>query len=114
LRVATLDNPPAYSTVGTESVAVSAALHISRTHKPGYDRFYGTVSPAEPGALIGYERLKARKGFVNIGGGALAAGGSGNSSFSKVLKIHSGVYRVFVQTNGGAQVSNVSQTVSVR
>jgi len=114
LRVATLDVPPIVSAIATEGVAVRVSLQVSRTRRAGFDRFSGTVTPPEPGALVGYERLKARKGFVSVTGGALGTGGGSSSRFSRVLKVRRGVYRVFIQTNGGAQLSNVSPTVSVR
>jgi len=114
LRVATVDVPPVFSAIATESVAVKVSLHVARTRRAGFDRFSGTVTPREPGALVGYERLKPRRGFVSVTGGALGTGGGSSSAFSRVLRVHRGVYRVFIQTNGGAQVSNVSAAVSVR
>jgi hypothetical protein len=114
LRVSTLDKVPTLSAVATERVAVKVTLHVSRTRRAGFERFSGSVSPAEPGALVGYERLKPRQGFVTVAGGALGLGGGSTSTFNRVLKVKRGVYRVSIQTNGGAQVSNVSQTVSIR
>jgi hypothetical protein len=114
LRVVTLDKVPVVSALATEQVAVKVTLNVSSTRRAGFMRFSGHVSPAEPGALVGYERLKPRRGFVTVAGGALGVGGGSASSFNRVLKVKRGVYRVFVQTSGGAQLSNVSPTVSIR
>ncbi len=111
LRVATLDDPPVVSAIATESVAVQVTLTTSGTGRPGFERFAGSVSPGEPLALFAVERLKPRKGFVNVAGGLLASGGT---RFDKTVKVQRGVYRVFIQTSGGAQVSNVSPAVSLR
>ncbi len=111
LRVATVDNPPVVSAIATESVAVRVTVSVSGTRQRGFERFTGSVSPAEPGALLGVERLKPRKGFVTVAGGTLAASGT---SFNKTVKVQRGLYRVFIQTSGGPQLSNVSPTVSLR
>lgn len=114
LRVTTLDNPPVVSQVATEPVAVSVTLHIGGTHRRGFDLFSGSVTPPQPAALIGYERLKPHAGFVTVAGGALGSStGGGVSRFSQLVKVHRGVYRVYVRTAGGAQVSNVSPAISV-
>jgi hypothetical protein len=111
LRVATVDNPPVVSAIATESVAVRVTLSVSGTRQRGFERFTGSVSPPEPGALLGVERLKPRKGFATVAGGMLAASGT---RFDKTVKVQRGVYRVFIQTAGGPQLSNVSPTVSLR
>jgi hypothetical protein len=114
LRVVTLDNPPVVSAIATEQVAVKVSLHVARTRRHGFQRLFGTVTPPQPAALVGYERLKARRGFVNVAGDALG-GGRDVSSFSRVLKVKRGsVYRVFIRTSGGALVSNVSPSVRIR
>ena len=114
LRVATLDVPPVVSTIATESVAVHVTLSVSHTRHAGVDKFTGTVTPAESGALVGFERLKPRKGYVTVAGSALGSGGNTATRFSKVLKVQRGVYRVLIQTAGGLQLSNVSPSVSLR
>ncbi len=112
VRVTTLDPKPVVSQVVTEGVAVRVTLQISPTRHAGVDRLSGTVSPPEPGALVGYERLKPHNRFVTVSGGLL--GGSG-TRFSKVLKVvRRGVYRVLIQTSGGPQLSNVSPSISLR
>ncbi len=113
LRVVAISAPPAVSQVVTETVAVRVTLQISRTRQAGVDRFSGTVSPPEPGALVGFERLKPRRGFVTVAGGSLGSGGGSVSRFSRLVRVHRGVYRVGIETSGGPQASNVSQTVSL-
>ena len=46
------------SPVVIESVAVHVTVHVRRTHRRGYVRLYGTVAPAEPGALVGFQLLE--------------------------------------------------------
>ena len=60
LRVVTLGLPVVISPVVLESVAVKASVHVRSTNRRGYVRLYGTVTPAEPGAQVGFQLLKAR------------------------------------------------------
>jgi hypothetical protein len=113
-RVVTSTMPVVVSPVTTENVAVIIRSHLARTRRRGYARFYGTVTPAEPGAQVGILRTVAGRGVL-AGGTVLKAGASpASSSFSRVVRIHRGVYRVLVRVVTGAQVSAYGQPLMIR
>ena len=60
LRVVTLGLPVVISPIVLENVAVSATVHVHPAKRRGYVRLYGTVTPAEPGAQVGFQLLEAR------------------------------------------------------
>jgi hypothetical protein len=116
LRVQTVGAGPfVRSTTAMEEVAVSVTFHVRRTHRHGYVRLYGTVTPAEVGALVGFQLLTPGKS-VNEGGTALTAGTATVSRFSRVVRLrHRGVYRALIKvSNDGAHVSNFSEPILVR
>jgi hypothetical protein len=45
------------SPVVLENVAVRVAFHVRRARRRGFVRLYGTVAPAEVGALVGFQLL---------------------------------------------------------
>ena len=115
LRVMTLGKPSILSPVLTENVAVNVTFHARRTHRRGVWRLYGTVSPAVPGAIVGFQRLRPGHRSQNIGGTVVKAGTPTVSNFSHRVRIrHRGLYEALVRVSNGAQVSNYSLPIRIR
>ena len=115
LRVVTVGAPVVVSPVVLENVAVRISAHVRRAHRRGYVRLYGTVAPAEVGALVGFQRLIPGGRTVNEGGTVVRAGTSSVSSFSGALRVRRrGLYRVLIKVADGAHVSAYSEPVLVR
>ena len=114
LRVQTVGAPTVTSTVLTENVAIRVTFQARRTHHRHRWRLYGTVTPAEPGALVGFQLLVAGGRTVNEGGTVVKQGSSTVSSFSRTVRLrHGGVYRALVKINDGAHVSAYSAPVLI-
>jgi hypothetical protein len=114
LRVVTVGAPVVSSPVVLESVAVRVSFHVRRARRRGFVRLYGTVAPAEVGALVGFQLLRPGKS-VNEGGTAVRAGTAGVSRFSAVVRLrHRGLYRALVKVFDGAHVSNYSEPILIR
>jgi len=97
-----------------ERVAVRVSFDVRRARRRGYVRLYGTVAPAEVGALVGFQLLTPGKS-VNEGGTVVKAGTASVSSFSRIVRLrHRGLYRALVKINDGAHVSNYSTPILVR
>ncbi|MGH2902981.1 MAG: hypothetical protein ACRDK7_05270 [Solirubrobacteraceae bacterium] len=116
LRVVTVGLPVVVSPVVLEGVAVKARVHVHSTRRRGYVRMYGTVTPAEPGAQVGFQLLKPGHASVNQGGTPVKAATAGYSRFSGFMRLrHRGLYRVLIKvTNDGAHVSNRSAPILIR
>ena len=112
-QVVTTTKPVVASLVATENVAVRVASHLARTRRHGFARVYGTVTPAEDGAQVGILRITHGHGVL-VGGTILRHHGTTSSSFSRVVRVHKGVYRVLVRVVGAAQVSNYGQPLLIR
>ncbi|HEY2141328.1 MAG TPA: hypothetical protein VGG98_04630 [Solirubrobacteraceae bacterium] len=117
LRVVTVGGPSVVSSVVLENVAVRVGFHaraVRRHGHRGYARLYGTVAPAEAGALVGFQLLTPGKS-VNEGGTVVKAGTPTVSTFSRIIRVrHPGVYRALVKISDGAHVSSYSAPVLVR
>jgi hypothetical protein len=114
LRVVTVGKPEVSSPVVTENVAVRVSFHAARTRRRGYVRLYGTVAPAEVGALVGFQLL-APGNSINQGGTVVKPGTATVSQFSRTIRIRrSGVYRALVKVADGAHVSSYSAPILVR
>jgi hypothetical protein len=114
LRVVTVGKPVVVSPVVVESVAVRVSFHVRRARRHGYVRLYGTVAPAEVGALVGFQLLRPGRS-VNEGGTAVKAGTAGVSRFSAVVRLrHRGLYRALIKVSDGAHVSNYSEPILIR
>ncbi len=112
LRVGTLDAPPTYSQVVTEHVAVLVTLRARPTRSRGLVRLEGTVEPAEVGAPVMFQRLRATRGPAGAGSTVVKRGTAGVSRFSAVVSVRrSGLYRALVKVSNGKQVSGSSRTV---
>jgi hypothetical protein len=116
LRVVTVGLPVVISPVVLESVAVRATVHVRSTNRRGYVRMYGTVTPAEPGAQVGFQLLKPGHASINQGGTPVKAATPTSSSFSGFMRLrHPGLYRVLIKVdNDGAHISNYSAPILVR
>jgi hypothetical protein len=113
VRVVTVGKPEVSSPVLVENVAVHVSFHVHATRRRGYARLYGTVAPAEVGALVGFQLLKPGRS-VNRGGTVLSAGTATVSKFSRVVRVQRGLYRALVKVTDGAHVSAYSPPVLVR
>jgi hypothetical protein len=114
-RVVTTSKPAIVSPVVTENVAVKVTSHIARTKRRGYARIFGTVTPAENGAEVGMLRIVRGRGVL-AGGTILKPNGAlANSAFSRVVRVHKGVYRVLIRVpNTAGQVSNYGTPLVIR
>ena len=116
LRVVTVGLPVVISPVVLESVAVRATVHVRKTNRRGYVRLYGTVTPAEPGAQVGFQLLKPGHASINQGGTPVKAATATYSTFSGFMRLRTpGLYRVLIKvSNDGAHVSNYSSPILIR
>jgi hypothetical protein len=112
-QVVTTTKPTVSSGIATENVAVRVSSHLSRTRRHGFARVYGTVSPAEDGAQVGVLRITNGHGVL-AGGTTLHHHNASSSSFSRIVRVHKGIYRVLVRVVGAGQVSNYGQPLLVR
>jgi hypothetical protein len=117
LRVVTTSAPYIASPVVVEGVAVQVTLHVRRVHRPRrgkFVRFYGTITPAELGAHVGFQLLRRGASSINQGGTVVKSGTPTVSSFSAVVRIrHRGVYQALVQVFDGSHVSAYSAPIRI-
>lgn len=114
LRVVTIGKPTLTSAVLTEQVAVRVTFHARRTRHHGVYRLYGTVTPSEVGALIGFQLLQPGHKSINQGGTAVIAKSATESQFSRRVHIrHPGLYRALIEITDGAHVSNYSAPILI-
>lgn len=118
LRVVLTGPPYVASPVLQQDVAVQVSLHVRQAHRRrrgNFVRFYGTITPAEPGAHIGIQLLRTGAPSINQGGTIVTSAGTGFSRFSTVVRIrHRGLYEVLVQVFDGSHVSAYSEPVRIR
>jgi hypothetical protein len=115
LRVVTVGKPEVSSPIVLENVAVRVTFHVRATSRPGYARLYGTVTPAEVGALVGFQLLRVGNKSLNKGGTVVKAATPNYSTFSRVLPVKRGLYKALIQVNDdGAHVSGYSAPVLIR
>jgi len=112
-RVLTSTNPPVLSPVALENVAVRVASHVARARRAHFARIYGTVTPAEDGMQVAILRIEHGHGVL-VGGTTLRRRNATSSSFSRVVRVHAGVYRVLVRVTSGAQISNYGSPLLIR
>jgi hypothetical protein len=117
LRVVTTGAPYVTSPVVTEGVAVQVTLHVRRVHRPRrgeFVRFYGTITPVELGAHVGFQLMRRGAPSVNQGGTIVTSGTPSVSRFSTVVRIrHRGVYTALVQVFDGSHVSAYSEPIRI-
>jgi hypothetical protein len=119
LRVQTVGAPLVTSTVVTEGVAIRVDFHVRRLHRRHghrYVKLYGTVAPAEAGALVGFQLLVGPgEHTINVGGTVVKPGTATASRFSRIIRLrHPGIYRALVKINDGGHVSAYSAPILVR
>ncbi len=115
LRVATVGKTQVSSPVVLENVAVRVSFHAHAVSRRGFVRLYGTVAPAEVGALVGFQLLQPGHRSVNEGVTVVKAGTSTVSRFSRVVRVpRRGLYRVLIKISDAAHVSNYSAPILIR
>jgi hypothetical protein len=115
LRVVTVGKPVVSSPVIVEGVAVRVSIHVSRTRRHGFARISGTVTPAEVGALVGFQLLEPGHRSVNVGGTIVTPGTATVSRFTRVIRVrHRRLYKALVRISDGAHVSAYSAPVLIR
>ncbi len=116
LRVATVGTPLLTSPVLSEQVAVRVTFHARRTRHHDVYRLYGTVTPAEVGALVGFQLLKPGHKSINHGGTVVKKAATATTSkFSHRVRIrHHGLYRALIKISDGAHVSSYSAPILIR
>jgi len=118
LRVVTTSAPFISSPVLVEGVAVRVTFHVQRVHRPRrgeFFRMYGTVTPAEVGAHVGFQLMRPGAPSSNQGGTIITSGSSTVARFSTVVRIrHRGVYEALVQVFDGSHVSAYSAPIRIR
>jgi hypothetical protein len=114
MRVVTVGKPEVSSPVIVEGVAVRVSFHARRTRRRGFVRLYGTVAPAEVGALVGFQLLRPGNS-INQGGTVVKTGTSTVSRFARIVHVRRpGLYRALVKVSDGAHLSNYSTPIFVR
>jgi hypothetical protein len=111
-RVVTSANPLVISPVAFENVAVRVASHVRRTQRAHFARIFGTVTPAADGAEVGILRIVHGRGVL-AGGTVLRHRNGASSSFSRVVRVTRGLYRVLVVVKSGALASSYGQTLFI-
>lgn len=113
--VTTVGKPSVTSPIATEGVLVSVSAHVRRARGSHRVRVFGSVAPGLNGAAVAIEKIGRKHRYVVVGGTTLHATTPASASFSKVVRVRTtGVYRVFVQTPGGAYISNYSAPIVIR
>jgi len=112
-RVATVAKSALVSPVALANVAVSIDSHLARTRRRHVVRIYGTVRPAEDGMHVGIMRITHGRNVL-VAGTLLHHRNPASSSFSRLVRLRPGVYRVLVVTTSGAQVSSYGPPIVVR
>jgi hypothetical protein len=111
-RVTTTTSQPVVSPVAVENVAVKVTSHVKSAGHSHLARFYGTVTPAEDGMQVAILRIEHGHGVL-VGGANLKHFNAASSSFSRVVHVKRGVYRVLVRVTSGAQVSNYGPPLTI-
>jgi hypothetical protein len=114
IRVITVGKPLVVSPVVVEGVAVRVTLHARASARKGFARLYGTVAPAEAGALVGFQLLKPGHQSANVGGTVVKAATSTSSNFSRMVHVHRGLYQALVKISDGYHVSAYSKPILIR
>jgi hypothetical protein len=115
LRVSTIAKPVIHSATITELVALHVTLHVRPARRRGFVRLYGTVTPAQPGASVAFERRDGAHRYIPVSGTAVRSGKGEISRFARTVRLrHRGVYRALVEIPSGAQVSGRSRPIVIR
>jgi hypothetical protein len=118
LRVVTTVSPYVASPVAVEGVAVRVTLHarrVRRHHRGVFYSLYGTITPAEVGASVGFQWMRPGAPSLNQGGVFSTLGTNTSSRYGTVVRIrHRGLYEALVLVKDGSHVSAYSATVRLR
>jgi hypothetical protein len=114
LRVATLETPPVNSRAFVERVEVRVTLHVRPAGRSGQVRLYGTVMPAQVGALVSFQLLRSGHRPLTVGSTIITDHAQAFSRFSRAVRMRRpGLYRAYVHVVSGAQISNGSRTIMI-
>ena len=111
LRVVTVNAPIVYSAPIHEPVTVRVALHVRASARRGHVRLYGTVTPAEPGARVAFERY-AHGRYMTVSGTVVRVR-AGVARFARTVRTSHGRYRALVQVERQGLVSGRSRPVLI-
>jgi hypothetical protein len=111
-RVVTTAGHPVISPVAVEAVAVNVTSHLKHIGRHRA-RFFGIVTPAVDGAEVAILKIAHGRGVL-VGGTHLRPRNASSSSYSRVVHVSGGAYRVLVRVTNGAQVSNYGRTLVIR
>ncbi len=118
LRVVTSTPPYVSSPVVVEGIAVRVTLHarrVQRRRRGLFYSFYGTITPAEVGASVGFQWVRSGAPSLNQGGTFATLGTNTSSRFGTVVRIrHRGTYEALVVVKDGSHVSAYSAPVRIR
>ena len=112
-RVVTISSHPVISPVALEYVQALVNSHVGHASRRHFARIFGTVTPAQDGAQVGIVRLVHGRGVL-VGGTTLHHRNATSSSFSRVIPVRPGVYRVLVRIPAGAVLSNYGRPLVIR
>ncbi len=112
-RVATTTKTPVASPIVIEGVAVKVSARIAHARGAHRVRIYGTVTPAVNGMEVVIMRVVLGRN-VRVAGTILRPRDVASSRFSRVLGVHKGLYRVFVNVTNGSLTSNYSTPLLIR
>jgi hypothetical protein len=110
--VTTTAVPPVISPVFQEGVTVLVSAHVARTHRRGFARIFGTVTPAQDGTEVAIETVRHGR-YVLVAGTGLRHLSASSSRFSSVVRATRGVYRVLVLAKDGAHSSSYSSPLRI-
>lgn len=111
LRVVTVNAPIVYSAPLHEPVTVRVALHVRASAHRGHARLYGTVTPAEPGARVAFERYVHGR-YITVSGTVVRVH-AGVARFARTVRTSHGRYRALVQVERQGLVSGRSRPVLI-
>ena len=115
-RVLIPTRPEVVSPIVGVNVAVRVSTNVSSTLvRTGHRvRFFGRVTPARPGALIGIQKQRGTR-WITVAGTITHSAGKSFSRYAKRIRIRrGGRYRVFVSIADGNFASNTGRTVTIR
>jgi hypothetical protein len=113
-RVATVEMPVVNSRAVIERVAVRVALHVRPSGRHGHVRLYGTVMPAQVGALVSFQLLRPGHKPLTVANSIIMHRAKALSRFGRTLRIsRAGLYRAYVHVVSGAQVSSGSRAIRI-
>jgi hypothetical protein len=96
------------------TVRVSTNVSSQRVRTGHRVRFFGRVTPARPGALVGIQKLHGTR-WVTVAGTITHSAGKSFSRYAKRVRIRrGGRYRVFVAIADGNFTSSPGRSVTIR